>query len=244
MKIIKNLTIILVLASFSSNAQNAKEAIQNTKQIAEGKRDLERDIKELNALKVKLATFKTAFDEHNTIRVNKQKQDIINDMIREVKQSEVKALKARNEIAQSSAEIRTDRREIRRDKDDSNRGRYDRRDDQKDLARDKANMRDDKRDRRDDVRDFEAQIARAERQALILSKLRGFNFSFSPNTVDKSIANKKLMYEFLASLNEDIIATKRELAEDNRERHEDRRERNDDRDERNEHDYYKKRRVR
>ncbi|WP_109097431.1 hypothetical protein [Aquimarina sp. AU58] len=244
MKTINNLIIVLLLVSGSVNAQNVKEAIQNTKQIAEGKRNLERDIKELGALQLKIIAFKKAFDTHDPSKTNMLKQDIITDMIREVKQSEAKAKQARIEIAQSSAEIRSDRREIRKDRDDSNRGRYDRRDDQRDMARDQANKRDDKRDRRDDIRDFKAQIARAEHQALILKKLKIFNFSFDPEMIEKSIANKKLIQEFVQSLNEDIIATKRELAEDNRERHEDRRERHDDRNERNEYDFSKKRRLR
>ncbi|WP_152538595.1 hypothetical protein [Aquimarina macrocephali] len=243
MKMINNLILALLLISSGVNAQNAKEAIQNTRQIVEGKRNLERDIKELKALQLKIVAFKKAFDIHDPSKTNMLKQDIITDMIREVKQSEAKAKQARMEIAQSSAEIRSDRREIRKDRDDSNRGRYDRRDDQKDLVRDQANKRDDKRDRRDDIRDFRAQITRAEYQASLLKELKSFNFSFDPDMIEKSIANKKLIQEFVQSLNEDIMSTKRELVEDNRERREDRRERYDDRNERNEYDFGKKRRL-
>ncbi|WP_160114668.1 hypothetical protein [Aquimarina sp. AU474] len=241
MKIIKRLLVLALLISCSANAQNAKEAIQNTKQITEGRRNLERDTKELQEIKLKITLFKKAFDEQNSVKTNALKQDIITDMYREVGQSQVKGKQARIEIAQSSAEIRSDRREVRRNRDDTNNSRYDRHDDKRDMARDQVNKRDDQRDRRDDIRDFEAQIARAERQASILKTLKTFNFSFDSEMLKKSILHKKLIHEFVKILEDDIEATKRELAEDNRERREDRRERFDDRNERNELDSKKRR---
>lgn len=240
MKLTIKLVLIALVLSTSLQAQNAKEAIQNTKQIQEGKKNLERDIKELNAFNEKLKLFSTSFDNKDELSVNELKAEIVSDMVREVKQSEVKAKKARQEIAQSSAEIRSDRREIRQNKEDSKRGRYDRKDDKRDMARDQANKRDDKRDRRDDVRDFEQQIERAKLQATILKKLKAYNFSFSDS--ETALLNKKLILDFVATLNQDIEATKRELAEDQRERREDSRERRDDRTERNEKEVKKRRR--
>ncbi len=229
--------IILVFFSHSfTYAQNAKEAIQNTKQIITGKKMLERDIKELQAFKIKLQLFNDAFEIKDIEKVASLKSSILLDMIREVEQSGEKAKMARREIAQSSAELRSDRRENRRNKEDSKKSRYDRRDDQKDEARDRANTRDDRRDKRDDKRDFQQQIDRAEQQATILKALKTFNFSF-----DESLANKKLITDFLATLQQDIEATKRELAEDKREQREDRRERRDDQNERSELDSRKRR---
>lgn len=235
------LSLGLVLFSMSVYAQNAKEAIQNTQQIVEGKKMLERDVKELKQFKAKIGLFNAAFDAKNSEEANTLKKSIITDMIREVEQSGVKAKKARKEIAQSSAEVRSDRRENRRNREDSKHGRYDRRDDQRDMARDRANTRDDMRDRRDDIRDFELQIQRAETQAEILKKLKVYNFSFKDTDFETSLVNKKLISDFVDSMHQDIEATKRELAEDNRERREDRRERVDDRNERNEKDLKKRR---
>ncbi|WP_299525647.1 hypothetical protein [Winogradskyella sp.] len=237
-----SLKLVLVLLGFglTSNAQNAKEAVQNTKQIVEGKKMLERDIKELGVFKAQLELLNRSFETKNSDEVNQLKANIVADMVREVEQSGEKAKKARREIAQSSAEVRSDRREIRRNREDSERGRYDRDDDRRDMARDRVNKRDDKRDRRDDVRDFEQQIARADRQAEILKTLKSYNFTFD-NSED-ALAKKQLVLDFAGSMQQDIEATKRELAEDNRERNEDRRERRDDRNERNENDIKKKRR--
>ena len=236
-----NTTVLAAFMCFALQGQNAKEAIQNTKQKAEGKMMLERDVKELEAFKAKIAAFDTAFEARNLEKTNELKASIVKDMVREVGQSGEKAKKARMEIAQSSAEVRSERREIRRDREDSDRGRYDRNDDERDLARDKANARDDRRDRRDDIGDFQKQIDRAERQAVILEKLKDYQFGFEASALEKAVAQKALLQEFQKNLEEDVVATKMELNEDIRESREDRRERRDDRNERNELDSKRKR---
>lgn len=234
--------LILVLCMHTlAQAQNAKEAIQNTKQIAIGKKMLERDIKELHAFKTKLKLFTTAFEAKDMKKVANLKSSILLDITREVGQSDEKAKMARKEIAQSSAELRSDRRENRRNKKDSKKGRYDKHDDKKDEARDQANTRDDRRDKRDDKRDFQQQIHRAEQQVTILKTLKTFNFSFDASNFDKAVANKKLITDFVVTLEQDIAATKRELSEDKREQREDRRERRDDKNERDERDSQKRR---
>lgn len=234
--------LILVFCTHTiAQAQNAKEAIQNTKQIITGKKMLERDIKELHAFKSKVQLFTISFEAKDTKEVASLTSSILLDMTREVEQSCKKAKMARKEIAQSSAEVRSDRRENRRNREDSERTRYDNHDDQKDEARDRANTRDDRRDKRDDKRDFQQQIHRAEQQTRILKTLKTFNFSFDESNFDKALANKKLIADFLTILQQDIEATKRELAEDKREQREDRRERRDDQNERNEIDSKKRR---
>lgn len=238
----KKLLIFAVSLSLTAvlPAQNVKEAVQNTKQLAQGKQMLERDVKELASMKTKLGMFNTAFDGQDATKVNGLKADILTDMAREVNQSGQKAQMARREISQSSAEIRSDRREIRNNREDSKRGRFDRKDDKRDMARDQANKRDDRRDRRDDVRDFEQQISRAERQAAILEALKAYEFNFSD--ANNANAKKLLVGEFVTLMEQDVAATKRELSEDSREAREDRRERRDDRNERNERDSKRKRR--
>ncbi len=234
MKRIVRIVVLVLFVVPPLQAQNAKEAMQNTKQIVEGKEALQRDMKELEAFKRKLTTFNSAFNGKNVKDVNTIKMQIVADMAREVQQSNIKAKNARRELSQSSAEVRSDRREIRRNKNDSDRGRYDRKDDDRDMARDRANSRDDRRDRRDDVRDLEQQIERAKRQEIIFNKVNQYSFGFGKSEMSMAETNKKLILEFVSLLNEDVEATKRELAEDNRERREDRRERRDDRQERNE----------
>ena len=140
--------------------------------LPRGKKNLERDMKELEGFKSKTTSLSTAYEAGDMKKTNELKASIVKDMIREVAQSKEKAEKARREISQSSQEVRSERREIRRDKDDSDHGRYDRNDDERDLARDRANARDDRRDRRDDIRDFQGQIDRAEKQVKILEALK------------------------------------------------------------------------
>ncbi len=235
---------ILVILFLSTNliAQNAKEAIQNTKQITEGKKNLERDINELKSFKTKLLAFDRSLESKNEFQINDLKRSLLIDMKKEVEQSKVNAVKARREIAQSSSEVRSDRRENNRNRNDSKRGRFDKQDDKKDARRDRANTRDDKRDRRDDIRDFQNQIDRSERLTKILAIITNYNFSFNSNQLNKNETNRNLLNEFISIMKEDIEATKIELNEDIRESREDRRERNDDRNERNEIDSKKRRR--
>ncbi|MFC5048494.1 hypothetical protein ACFSTE_08440 [Aquimarina hainanensis] len=241
MRISGSIVITLMMLGATVQAQNGREAVQNRAQINQGKRDLDRDIRELEAFKVKMEVFNRSFDARDG-KINTLKADLLTDMAREVRQSEEKAKRARREIAQSSQEVRSERREVRDDVKDSNRGRYDHKDDKKDLARDRANTRDDKRDRKDDIRDFENQIKRADRQAVILKTMKTVNFSFDARGIEKSRVNRKLLNEFLETLRADVVATQREINEDKREGREDRRERKDDREERNEYDSPKKRR--
>lgn len=233
---------IATLFSLLSHGQNVKEGIQNSKQIIEGKKSLERDSKELNLIQAKVLKLRSAFNDLDNVKVNELKTSILLDFEREVAQSEVKAKKARREISQSSAEIRSDRREIRGNREDSENGRFDRRDDKRDMARDKANKRDDRRDRRDDIRDFEMQLKRAEEQAIILNTLKSFQFDFTDDNSTVNQSKLELIDRFLITLKDDIEATKRELGEDSREMREDRRERRDDRNERNEIDSKRKKR--
>lgn len=239
------IAVIAICFSVTAGAQNIKEGIQNTKQIQEGKKNLERDVNELKEFNLKLNDMKKAVSEKNQNEVDRISKELIVDMTREVSQSSIKAQKAQKEIAQSSAEIRSDRREIRDNKDDSKRGRYDRRDDQKDMARDQANMRDDKRDRRDDIRDFQQQIDRAKSQAVLLKTLKDYDYTVEDiereTYVIKKSEIKKSFKAFMVLLKGDIDASKKELAEDMREQREDSRERRDDRNERNEKDFKRKR---
>jgi hypothetical protein len=220
-------------------------AIQNTKQIIEGKKNLERDIKELKEFDLKLRNLKKAVSKKDQTEVDRISSELINDMTREVTQSEVKAKKAKREISQSSAEVRSDRRENEDNKKDSRRSGYDRRDDQRDKARDKANTRDDMRDRRDDIADFKRQIVVTEKQANLLLTLKTFDFTIEEIGSDayrtKKQEIKSKFKNFIALLKEDIEITKRELAEDIRESKEDVRERRDDREERNEPEVKRKR---
>ena len=233
-KIYFTLFITLLLMNYQSFAQNTKERMQNNKQITEGKKNFERDTRELAEAKVKVSHFNKAFAAKNLAEVKIMQAKIITDFRREVEQSEQKAVQARREVSQSSAEVRSERREMQRNRKDSQRGRFDKQDDKQDMRRDRRNKRDDKADRRDDRRDFEAQIERTEKQKRILNGLIDFTFGFKGILLEKSIAQKALMEQFITTMEADIVATKREIAEDKRERKEDGRERRDDRNERKE----------
>jgi hypothetical protein len=211
---------LCVLFSYQSFGQNVRERAQNIKQITEGKKNLNRDIQELKEIKATVALFNRAFDSKNLTEVKATKLKLVENFRREIRQSEEKAVKARREVHQSSREVRTDRRELRRGRNGAPTGS---------MARDRVNKRDDKRDRRDDKRDLEQQIKRAEQQKSILNGLINFEFGFKGNLLEKSIAQKTFIGNFIKTMEADIVATKREIGEDVREAGEDRRETKDDR---------------
>ena len=219
-----------------SNAQvvrNSKEAADNRKAIEVGKAQLEKDIAQLAAFKTKVEAFESAFNNKRILKVRSLKDDIIKDMRREIEQSERKIAQDKKELAESVSEVKSSKREVRRSRrdrvtPDGDIG------DGRDLRDDRRDKRDDKQDARDDKQDLERQVARTARQKQILNTLEVFTFSFEPTVMEKAVANKKLMGEFIQTMEADIAATKAELIEDKGEVIEDRRERREDKRERRE----------
>ncbi|MFK7796508.1 MAG: hypothetical protein AB8E82_03575 [Aureispira sp.] len=199
-------SLIILLWSTNSFAQNAKEAAQNRQQIVTGKMTLDRDIQELQAAKTALA--------HSP-------KSLVAIFKREIQQNTNKLQQARIEVRQSSAEVRSESREIRQDRTEVRRTPIDNRKDARDLRNDRQDRRDDVRDRQDDVKDYQ------QRQAL-LNKQKELLVNYQAS------ANPKVAEHFLATMKREIGMTKVELGEDLGERKEDARERVEDRRERRE----------
>jgi len=150
-------------------------------------------------------------------------------MQREINQSERKIAQDRQEVGESASERNASNREVRR-------SQIDVADNGTATTREVIKLRDDRRDRRDDQRDLnddksdlEHQITRTTRQKHILNSLKAVNFSFDITVREQVLANKRLIHEFVQTMEADINATRIELTEDNREAGEDRRERREDR---------------
>ena len=228
--------LTMLLISYGATAQrsrNALEARQNQQAKAINEALLERDLKELAVYKVKLAEFETAYANRNVAKAAALKTELINDMQREIEQSEKKIAQDKQELVQSKSEVAASRRETMRSRIDLKTVDNDVKD-VRDLGDDHRDRRDDQRDAMDDRSDLEQQIVRTKRQKQIYSTLEAFTFSFEPTLQEKAIANKALLQEFAVTMERDIAATKVEIAEDKREAAEDRRERREDRRERGE----------
>lgn len=235
-KLIGLITLLAIAFTNISNAQvvrNAKEATDNRKAIEIGQAQLEKDIAQLAAYKTKVNAFDGAFANKQLKKVRSLKVDILTDMRREIEQSERKIAQDKKELTQSVSEVKSSKREVRRSRRDRATPDGDV-GDGRDLRDDRRDKRDDKRDARDDKADLEKQIARTARQKRILNTLEVFTFSFEPNAMEKAVANKRLMNEFIQTMEADIAATKAELIEDKRGAKEDRKERREDKRERRE----------
>ncbi len=234
-KILGIIVITTALISVSANAQsvrNIKEAADNQKEIKIGKEQLEKDIAQLDSFKEKISGFQIALDNEQIEKARTFKVAILNDMRREVEQSEWKIAQDKREVARSKNEANASRREAGRSNVRARSGdrSYARAKFARDDQRDK---RDDQRDVKDDQYDLKVQIARTARQKEILIALETYSILNDAPGSEKVIVSKRLLDEFIGTMEADIAATKIELKEDKRERREDSRERREDRRSRN-----------
>ena len=208
--------------------RNALERTSDRVQVSQGKQMLERDQKELEAYRKKLADLENAFANNDVENMNALSAQLAGDMAREVGQSAEKAEQAKRELKASRSEVRSDRRELAGSRDDANTGFYTD-DDRNDLARDRANKMDDNMDSVRDAKDLQAIVARAERQQQILQSVKNVKFSFADGAATQASEKAKSQFkEFASLLEQDLAQTQKEIKEDRQEVREDRRETRDD----------------
>lgn len=208
--------------------RNAVERTSDRVQISQGKEMLERDQKELEAYRKKLADLENAYANNDVENLNALSSQLAGDMTRELGQSAEKAEQAKRELKAGRSEVRSDRRELAGSRDDANTGFYTD-DDRNDLARDRANKFDDNMDSVRDAKDLQAIVARAERQQQIIQSVKSVKFSFADDAAAQASANAKSQFKEFASLMEqDLAQTQKEIKEDRQEVREDRRETRDD----------------
>lgn len=230
----KKTTIILSLilpvytASMAQPARNRAERTGDREQVAVGKAQLERDSQELETFKSKLLEFESAWEKGDNARISILKNDLINDMKREISQGEAKKRQDVREVAGSKSEVRSERREVRTDRRRVAAPGH-RPGERAELAADRIDRADDRKDLSDDRRDYANQAVLLARQKEILSKLENFTFSREAGMAEKAVGNKALIKEFAATMEADIAFTRKELLEDRGEIREDRRETRDDR---------------
>ncbi len=228
-----SLALLLVVAGVAAGyaqmtGRNALERTGDRVQVSQGKQMLERDQKELEAYRTKLADLDNAFANNDVENLNALSAQLAGDMTREVGQSAEKAEQAKRELKASRSEVRSDRRELAVSRDDANTGVYTD-DDRNDLARDRANKFDDNVDSVRDAKDLQAIVARAEKQQQILQSVKSVKFSFADDAAAQASANAKNQFKEFASLMEqDLVQTQKEIKEDRQEVREDRRETRDD----------------
>lgn len=225
---------VFVMFTFTSLIQaqairNAAEAAENKEEIRIGNAELDRDVQELHSFKAKLHAFEIAFQNRDLDKARTLKIDIVSDMHREIQQSERKIAQDREEVGESTAERNASNREVRRSRRDVADNGTATNSEIRSLRDDRRDRADDQRDLNDDKSDLEQQIARTARQKFIVNALKAVNFSFDLTVREQVVANKKLIHEFVQTMEADIAATKIELKEDKVETAEDRRERREDR---------------
>lgn len=194
MKILVNFLSIVLFFNVAV-CQNVIRAKQNIKQFSGGNKNLESDSKELEAFKLKIAAFDKAFEARNLVVSNELKLSLLEDMAREVQQSNVKEKQARLEKVQRSAEIRAGNRKAI-------------------GCKNNANQRDELLERKDDIKDSKQQIKRAKHQSIIVETLKFYEFSFELINLELAVANKEMLHHFLELLEEDLLAAKKELTID------------------------------
>ncbi|QCK16423.1 hypothetical protein DCC35_17640 [Mangrovivirga cuniculi] len=219
------------------NAQvvvNTKEAVDNHKGIKVSRAQLQRDISELNDFNLRIKKLKGSIAASNLVLAKGIKNNLIDDMRREIEQSEHKIFQDKKELTQSRSELNSSRREVNRSaRDITNGDGYI--GEGRDYRDDKRDKRNDKRDKRGDRSDLEIQKARTARQKSILEEIENIDFNAVNFLKEKSKRLVRLIEEFSQTMEADIAATKKELAEDKVESVEDGRERREDRRERREY---------
>ncbi len=231
MKYIIGLKIInLLFLAESLSAQtivNTIEASNNQKEIEVTKAELDRDLRELNQIKTNLIDLEIAIHNGNLNKVNVLRNEVIHIMQREINQSEQKIKQARKEVSRSNSELNASRRETRRTKNTAKNNGIITTSEVLNIIDDKKDQNDDRRDLSDDRSDLQKQILLAERQKTIFSSLKNVvvDDSFSSKLTDV----KKLIHQFVNTMEADIASSLAELSEDKKETQEDRRERVEDR---------------
>lgn len=214
------ITVILSALLMSSAAllaqggRNVVERADDHRQITYDKETLDRDAHELAAFKEKAELLQKAHDAGDKARTQTLKAELVQDMKREIEQTENKLARAKTENKLSVSEVNSDYREIRHDRADLRNGNHRGEHDKADLARDKANRADDARDVRDDRQDAASLEKRLQNQRALLA------------AVDSN--PKESILGFIQTMENDLAGTKGELHEDKGELHEDRRETRDD----------------
>lgn len=231
MKYIIGLNIInLLFLAESLSAQTMVKTIEasnNQKEIKVTKAELDRDLRELNEIKTNLIELEIAIHNGNLHKVNALRNVIINTIQREINQSEQKIKQSRKEVSRSNSELNASRRETRRTKNTAKNNGVITTSEVLNIIDDKRDQNDDQRDLSDDRFDLQKQILIAERQKTIFSSLKNVfvDDSFSSQLTDV----KKLIHQFVNTMETDIASTLAELSEDKKEMQEDRRERVEDR---------------
>jgi hypothetical protein len=226
-------------AARAQYGQNAKEAVQNEREIRVDKAQLAGDVADVRALERELALLDRAQAAGKSREEDRIRQRIHVLLRKETAEARRDLAQDKREVAKSAQELRAERREVGRDtrelrQDRATGSAADVRDSKKDLRKDVRDLRDDRRDLRDDARDAAASASRLDRQKAILRELREIQPGVKQRKLDAMSRERALFDEFLRISKEDALATGRELIEDRGERREDRRERRDDRQERRE----------
>ena len=202
--------MVAMLVATPANAQNWVEKRRDRQEISDGQMDLEATRAELQRLREAVARARAS---NPASAADLATMEMI--MSAQAANTQASAGQADREVRQSSRELRGDRREFRRNKDNDVSG-YEK-------FRDRRNRRDDRRDRANDRDDAVALDQLSADQSQTLARFR--SATSDAEKINHAIAFASLMEQRIVLTREELAEDKTELREDRRETRDDRRER-------------------
>jgi hypothetical protein len=208
----------IAMWSFNVGAQpvgNTKEAVQNTAQRIDDRRDLNNDRRDFKALADITQAWNTAKAANDKVAEKAADARLMIWLNQEQKE-------AQREVAENSKEAKTSAGEKGRSVGETVRSN---------SADDKRDLRDDRRDLRDDKRDKSQAIGNAVSLSALAQELRTLQPAFDAQTAtpEQYARKAEVLKQLSASSGQQMVQDKKEIREDGRERREDNRERKEDR---------------
>jgi hypothetical protein len=196
----------------AQSGRNAREAVNDHRQIALDRAWSLRDASELTEFETLVSTLHDANEDRMVRRYREINARLQTAMDREISQTHVKRGQAANEQRKSRRELRGERMEAGQTGD----------------PRDQLGVADDRRDLNDDRRDRRSTASRGEEMARLGTLAGSLQNDVARGDRAAMERNLKIATEFLALMRADAEANWKERAEDRRELREDRRERRTD----------------
>lgn len=231
------LTFIILLLGVQLNAQvrrDRAEKIITKSEIATSKDQLQQDIIELEKFRTNINQLQAAWKSGNKNKIETLQEKLLVDMKREIRQSQLKTKASQREVNRSEREIKNSRKDQLESRRDMASRHDSRLDDIKDLRDDRRDTKDDLRDLNDDKRDLATQSNRYKTQIEIKNNYATQVYVKNAPANNEISIKIKLLHLFAQTLEDDIVATKKEISEDKTELIEDRHELYEDRRERRE----------
>jgi hypothetical protein len=192
------------------NAQSPDEETFEDIEIQPRKAQLEIDRNEIVEYKNKVQDFEMVFLNENEREVDSLKQQILNDMRRELAQSEAKIEQDKEGLKQSKKEYKLSKKRTKLSKKDLDMSEGDKADEEIYKNDKKAENRD-KKLMKYFKKDYKKQKKLSKKKVKIIEKFQEYKFTFDVEHRKDNKKHKSLIYDFQELMQEDIQATEDDL---------------------------------